>query len=51
LQHAENGGEFEVAGYYLDGYDKNLNIAFEYDEPGHYEDVINNILNKRDIER
>lgn len=51
LQHAENGGEFEIAGYYLDGYDKELNIAFEYDEPGHYEDVVNNILNKKDIER
>ena len=29
LQHAENGGEVEIGGYFLDGYDKDLNIAFE----------------------
>ena len=32
LQHAMNGGEIHVGPYSLDGYDKNLNIAFEYDE-------------------
>lgn len=51
LQHAENGGEVEICGYFLDGYDKNLNIAFEYDEPDHYVDIYNNILSDRDIER
>lgn len=51
LQHGENGGEIEVDGYFLDGYDKDLNIVFEYDEPKHYIDVINNILNNKDIER
>ena len=51
LQHAENGGEIEVGGYFLDGYDKELNIVFEYDEPKHYKDVINNVLTERDIER
>lgn len=51
LQHAENGGEFRVAGYFIDGYDKELNIAFEYDEPVHYIDVDNNILTDKDIER
>jgi len=51
LQHAENGGEVEIDGYFLDGYDKKLNIAFEYDEPKHYKDVLNNILSDKDIER
>ena len=36
LQHALNGGEFKVGRFYLDGYDKNLNIAFEYDEAKHH---------------
>lgn len=51
LQHAENGGEVEVCGYFLDGYDKELNIVFEYDEPYHYVDVENNILRQKDIDR
>ena len=32
LQHALNGGEVRVGPYSLDGYDKEKNIAFEYDE-------------------
>ena len=44
-------GEQEVCGYFLDGYDKELNIAFEYDEPKHYSDVYNNILCERDLKR
>lgn len=51
LQHGMNGGEVFVEGYWLDGYDKDLNIAFEYDEPRHYLDCANNVLRKRDIER
>lgn len=51
LQHAENGGEIECIGYFLDGYDKDLNIVFEYDESRHYKDKENNILNDRDIQR
>ena len=51
MQHAENGGEHKVCGYFVDGYDKELNIVFEYDESRHYKDKINNILNDRDIQR
>ena len=51
LQHALNGGEIIIGGYYLDGYDKDLNIVFEYDEPKHYVDHENNILKERDITR
>ena len=35
LQHALNGGEVRVSWYFLDGYDKEKNIVFEYDEIGH----------------
>ena len=35
FQHAMNGGEIIVSGYSLDGYDKNKNVVFEYDEPKH----------------
>ena len=51
LQHALNGGEIEMFGYFLDGYDKERNIVFEYDEPGHYENVYENILKEKDIKR
>lgn len=52
LQHAESeNGEYCVLGYYLDGYDKDLNIAFEYDEVAHYKDKENNILTDKDIQR
>ena len=51
LQHAENRGEICVGGYFLDGYDKDLNIVFEYDEPKHYKDIQNNILKDKDIQR
>lgn len=51
LQHALNGGEKQVCGYFLDGYDEKLNIAFEYDEQSHYKDVYRNVLCDRDIIR
>jgi len=35
LHHALNGGEYQVIGYSLDGYDKERNIIFEYDESYH----------------
>ena len=51
LQHGLNGGEISCDGYFMDGYDKELNIAFEYDEPYHYTDVETNTLKPKDIER
>ena len=51
LQHALNGGELTCLGYWLDGYDKERNIVFEYDEPKHYIDCENNILREYDIKR
>lgn len=35
LQHALNGGEVQICGYCVDGYDKDKNIIFEYDEKIH----------------
>jgi hypothetical protein len=36
FQHAMNGGEFYVEGYWVDGYDKKQNVVFEYDEKKHH---------------
>jgi len=49
FQHALNGGEVELYGYFVDGYDKERNIIFEYDEPRHY--VINGELRNKDLQR
>jgi hypothetical protein len=49
FQHAMNGGEVELYGYFVDGYDKERNIIFEYDEKKHYRADGN--LNNRDIYR
>ena len=35
FQHALNGGEIWIDGFSLDGYDKDKNVVFEYDEPNH----------------
>jgi len=35
FQHALNGGEYQIIGYSLDGYDKEKNVVFEYDESKH----------------
>ena len=38
IQHAENGGEYNIKelGYWVDGYDKENNIVYEYDEKHHF---------------
>lgn len=51
FQHALNGGEKQVKWFWIDGYDEERNIAFEYDEQKHYKDYKNNILTDKDIER
>jgi hypothetical protein len=50
IQHAENGGEFHIKelGYWVDGYDKENNIVYEWDEKSHY---INGKLKEKDISR
>ena len=47
IQHAENGGEYYIKdiGYWVDGYDKENNIVYEYDEKHHY-DVGGHLKNK-----
>lgn len=47
FQHGLNGGEVQIIGYSLDGYDKNKNAIFEYDEPKHH----NHKVRIKDIER
>lgn len=50
IQHAENGGEFyiEELGYWVDGYDKENNTVYEWDEFRHY---TNGKLKDKDILR
>jgi len=49
IQHAMNGGEKQISGYSVDGYDSERNIVIEYDEPAHYDGFGN--LKKNDVER
>jgi hypothetical protein len=49
IQHAENGGEVKVSRFWLDGYDRELNIAFEYDEDHHF--TLDNKLRESDTNR
>ena len=51
LQHALNGGEILICGYSLDGYDKNRNIVFEYDENRNNHFDSNGNLKLKDIKR
>lgn len=50
LQHALNGGEVTICGYSVDGYDKEKNIIFEYDEPKHHHTIQKNKDEKRQRE-
>jgi hypothetical protein len=48
IQHAMNGGEYFIKelGYWIDGYDIENNIVYEYDEKRHYDK--NGELNQKD---
>lgn len=48
LQHAENGGEVIVEGYFLDAYDREKNIVVEYDEKYHF---YKKSLRTKDVDR
>lgn len=49
FQHAENGGEVQICGYFVDGYDKKNNVVIEYDEKHHF--TKNGQLTQRDYIR
>lgn len=51
IQHALNGGEYYIKelGYWLDGYDKENNIAYEWDEKRHFN--VDGTLKQKDIDR
>jgi hypothetical protein len=51
INHAMNGGEFYIKelGFWLDGYDKENNVAYEYDENHHFDKKGN--LREKDIRR
>lgn len=50
IQHAMNGGEYYIKelGYWIDGYDIQNNVVYEYDEKAHF---IKGKLKEKDINR
>lgn len=46
LQHGLNGGEKRISNYWVDGYDEQNKIVFEYDEPKHYISDTNQLKEK-----
>ena len=50
IQHAENGGEYHIKGlgYWVDGYDKETNTVYEFDEKHHFR---GGKLKNEDVER
>ncbi len=57
IQHAENGGEFyiEELCYWVDGYDEENNIVYEWDEKQHFksngEYIEKDIIRQKEIEK
>ena len=52
IQHAMNDGEFYIKelGYWLDGYDKENNIVYEFDEEYHKYQIEKDIIRQQEIE-
>src|ERR1035437_6352215 len=48
FEHALNGKEQLICRYWIDGYDRNKNIVFEYDEPQQYLKKQGRILKPKD---
>jgi hypothetical protein len=48
-QHALNGGEYQVAGYFVDYYEPSLNIVIEWDEPHHKKQVEKDLIRAEEI--
>jgi hypothetical protein len=51
FEHAMNGKELSVGGYWVDGYDREKNVVFEYDEPHHYLKKADMTLKHKDVQR
>jgi len=49
LQHAENGGEKQVCGYFVDGYSPSRNVVIEYYESFHKNQVKRDERRKNEI--
>ncbi|MCK9445521.1 hypothetical protein M0Q50_01340 [bacterium] len=52
IQHAMNGGEYYIKelGYWLDGYDKENNIVYEFDEKYHEYKKEKDLIRQKEIE-
>lgn len=51
FEHAMNGKELQVASYWVDGYDSDRNVIFEYDESHHYKKRGRGNLRDSDVRR
>ena len=53
IQHAMNGGEYYIKelGYWLDGYDAENNIAYEFDEKAHKYKLNKDVIRQLEIEK
>ena len=49
FQHATNGGEVQVIGYFVDGYDKEKNVVIEYYEKWHKRQIERDERRKQEI--